>query len=516
MASENIYMNHRYMGEHAKDYRPGKFHPIYLGDVLGDRYHVFRKLGSGTQCTVWLARDKGTLTGKRYVVIKVFAADSSEPVHRLVQFLQPLQSVDDPATKHLELTQDSFTIHGSNGEHFCTVLEPLGGSLYSLMDEAFEIRYLPSLGDDSLPRAVEGDPWTVKFAKRACWQILQGLNLLHKQQVAHRDLHPNNMCLALAGDMSTLSENDIQKEVWPEEKAERGNEPLPKQIATKDSSDESESDDESLSEYEKEWEECKRLTAEHWEACKPGDVTAEPHSIEWNKGNFFKSRDMIEIIHRKDGKTLGPGEARYTVAPTSLPGDFDLKKVADPDAPFRVVLTDLGFACRFDEFDKRTVPMTSEFNPPEAILGLPVPPNGDIFSLGMLFWEIVMLRRLIEHKIELGDPKRIYLKNRQLRDLAQRLGPVPPFLRAQWPDADEFVDPEGNALDMQERDEDVYTPDHFEYGDIWHHARIRKPWDMSDDDMEVFVGMLLKMLHWEPEQRPSTEELLQHPWFKSL
>ena len=50
--------------EHARDYRPGGFHPILLGDTLKKgQYRVIRKLGNGSFSTVWLAvnRHVGTL-----------------------------------------------------------------------------------------------------------------------------------------------------------------------------------------------------------------------------------------------------------------------------------------------------------------------------------------------------------------------------------------------------------------------------------------------------------------------
>ena len=40
-------------------YRPGGYHPLRLGDTLGDgRYKVFHKLGWGGYSTVWAARDQ--------------------------------------------------------------------------------------------------------------------------------------------------------------------------------------------------------------------------------------------------------------------------------------------------------------------------------------------------------------------------------------------------------------------------------------------------------------------------
>ena len=127
-----------------------------------------------------------------------------------------------------------------------------------------------------------------------------------------------------------------------------------------------------------------------------------------------------------------------------------------------------------------------------------------------------MLRRLIEPFFDSDDPQGIYTRNRQLRDLVARLGPLPATIRTQWDAADHFVDSEGNALSMEEHDKEVYGPGDFEYGDIWYQARWRKPLDMSDSDLELFVDLMKKMMRFEPELRPSTTELLQHNWFKDM
>ena len=38
-------------------YRPGGFHPVYIGDVFSDRFKVLNKIGYGRYSTVWLVRD---------------------------------------------------------------------------------------------------------------------------------------------------------------------------------------------------------------------------------------------------------------------------------------------------------------------------------------------------------------------------------------------------------------------------------------------------------------------------
>lgn len=44
--------------EEGKDsYRPGGFHPVYIGDVYADRYKIMNKIGYGQYSKVWLVHD---------------------------------------------------------------------------------------------------------------------------------------------------------------------------------------------------------------------------------------------------------------------------------------------------------------------------------------------------------------------------------------------------------------------------------------------------------------------------
>ncbi|KAI6360771.1 hypothetical protein MCOR25_006659 [Pyricularia grisea] len=278
---------------------------------------------------------------------------------------------------------------------------------------------------------------------------------------------------------------------------------------------------------------CRQLTEEQWaeHRADPGDASAEPHTPAWNKANFVKSTDWIELLHRSDRQPTKDGEIRYTVAGAPLIDDGDNPSIiCDGNAtnnppPSRMVLVDLGFACPFSECENRKLVNPLAFTPPEGLLpgkdglGVPCSHHGDVFSLGLLFWNAVMLRQLTEPTFSFpdDDANKTKAKSQLMRDLAQRVGPFPAELRQFWPNADRFVDVEGRAVDnfMDIYGEEV-QPGDFEYGDIWYQGRQRKPMDMSDDELEIFVGLVLSMLRWKAAERPSTAELLEHEWFKEL
>lgn len=439
-----------------------------------------------------------------------------------------------PGKAYIDLPLDYFTVHGPNGDHLCVVHEPLANTLRELLDEAFDVRI-----DDGSPVASSDDPWSAVFAKTACWQMLQALDFMHQNRIAHRDIRPTNSCFALTGDLNALDENEIQRDVWPEEERPKKQSetetfqdasqeddiasPEPESSDEDESSEEEEeseedssSDDEPPSQRVLDVRECNRRLKEQWETVERGDPTAEPLSNEWNKANFYQSKRDIELAQRRDGKPLEQGEIRYTVRATPLPMGVELSQVSQPDMPFRLVLTDMGFACPFEECEQRPGPTLPDNLSPEDLMRKPATYKADIFAVGLWCWEVVMLRGLIEPLIESDDPDRVRTRNRMLHFLAKRIGPVPASVRQKWSAADEWVDAEGKPLDRYEQEKEDYGNNDYPWGDIWAQARQRKPKDMSDDDMNMFVRFILRMTQWEPEKRATTSELLQDEWFHDM
>ncbi|KAK4450275.1 kinase-like protein [Podospora aff. communis PSN243] len=528
--AEPTFLNTRRMGEDPELYVPGRgsFYPVHLGDILNGRYSVFRKLGAGAQSTVWLARDTKNPESRSYVAVKVFSADSSESEMRLADLLK---RTDHPGRRHVELALDSFVVYGSNGRHFCKVLEPLGCSLAAVLEAAFEKRAKLNDPEDWRGVAVEGDTWSAEAAKHACYQLLQGLDYLHSQQIAHCDIQPGNVCLALDYDLAAMSENEIQQAPWVEEEEEESPPSPPPQPDDNDvgvsdtSSSSSSSSSQSESEWEKELKHQQALSEQQWAALPPGDPSAPPHSPLWNAANLINSRFTIELLQRRDGRPPAKDEIQYTVLPTPLPCKPTLltspSSQSHTTPPLRrLVLIDLGFSTPFPLCPTTPLRNLSDFRPPEALLeNLPPSPSGksDVFSLGLLFWEIVMLRRLVETRYysREEDPDRAVQRGRQLRDLAQRIGPVPGVVREKWKGWEEWLDEGGKALGVEERDETVYEEGEFEWGDVWDQARQRRPRGMCDEEMREFVEMVLGMLAWVAEERPTTGELLESTWFAS-
>lgn len=120
--------------ESREDYRRGGYHPVKIGDLFLQRYHVIRKIGWGHFSTVWLCWD---LEDKRYVALKIVksAANFTETAKDEIKILKAVRDTDpdDPKrNKTVQLLND-FKISGVNGTHVCMVFEVLGHNLLKLI-----------------------------------------------------------------------------------------------------------------------------------------------------------------------------------------------------------------------------------------------------------------------------------------------------------------------------------------------------------------------------------------------
>ncbi|KAK5631531.1 hypothetical protein RRF57_007245 [Xylaria bambusicola] len=124
--------------EWVEDYHPDGYHPVVLGDIFHNgQSKVIRKLGEGWFSTVWLARDL------RYVVMKITVSKSSEPTNETV-ILRLLNLVPE-GIKHVTQLLDEFDHQGPNGIHKCLILEPMGPTVNTMLEELPQFKGRPFL-----------------------------------------------------------------------------------------------------------------------------------------------------------------------------------------------------------------------------------------------------------------------------------------------------------------------------------------------------------------------------------
>ncbi|KAJ6464277.1 kinase-like domain-containing protein [Mycena vitilis] len=174
--------------ERPSCYGPGGFFPVRIGDLLGpapSRYRIVTKLGHGSYATVWLARD---LVGERIVALKIVEAKESEGSSE-AQILERLRAPPSVEPGVLQLF-DSFTVKSPNGVHQVLVTE--------LVLSLQKYRGLTQQ----------------RMTKGLVYQLIQGIAFVHAHGIAHGDLHPGNIGVALP-ELDAFSETTIWESITP-------------------------------------------------------------------------------------------------------------------------------------------------------------------------------------------------------------------------------------------------------------------------------------------------------------
>ncbi|KXJ93735.1 kinase-like domain-containing protein [Microdochium bolleyi] len=138
----------------------------------------------------------------RYVALKVLvsAESVSTTESRILHHL--LQAAPVEAANFTTQLLDEFTHDGPNGTHRCLAFEPMGPSVNTMVEE------LPQFKPPRWEMKVRYPP---AMAKSILRQALQGLEFLHKNNVAHGGFQPGNMLFALQ-NLDTQPEDALRQD----------------------------------------------------------------------------------------------------------------------------------------------------------------------------------------------------------------------------------------------------------------------------------------------------------------
>src|ERR1700733_2575098 len=156
--------------EYLEGYRPGGYHPVTIGELLGNRYRVVHKLGHGSYSTTWLAHDQKANT---YVAVKISIAEKDQTESNIVRQLMDIDPADKlhPGRGIILPLLDEFDIQGPNGTHRCLINPPARASISAVKDASNK-----------------GELFHLHVARVIIGQLIQAVAYLHSRGVVHSGL----------------------------------------------------------------------------------------------------------------------------------------------------------------------------------------------------------------------------------------------------------------------------------------------------------------------------------------
>ncbi|KAF5009194.1 hypothetical protein FDECE_4559 [Fusarium decemcellulare] len=438
--------------EWGEAYHPGGYHPVHLGDVVQNRYRIIRKLGWGQFSTVWLAIDTQL---DRYVSLKItLAVQNNNASKEVTLYKSRLQ----PGSTYLVTLYDATSVTGPNGEHDGLIFETMGPSLTTLLQK--------------WPDFQIGQPWerrfTKEFTKRSLLDTIRALHFLHERGVVHGDVHLGNILTCIRQpEVSPVSERELQQ---PTSDAQ----PLKRRDGKKDL---------------------------------------------WSPSYLLEGRPM----------------------------EYSLSYDLDP----LVKLADLGG-------DEQPIAWAAAVTPvalraPETILGEDLGKGIDIWSFGCLVFEMIVGRSLFVGVQPLEGKSYDEISNDEhLIQLWEVIGPLPKPLLSKWRRADQYFSPNGERLEVDSHEEGYGSEDgsigeardrNLELGpdleidegppsssgssdslalaspgnflSLDDQFNEEKPSYIDEVEGTNILHLLRWIFHYDPANRPSTKEIINHAWFNS-
>lgn len=231
------------------------------------------------------------------------------------------------------------------------------------------------------------------------------------------------------------------------------------------------------------------------------------HISEEKQLSLLGQPGRIEVRMDSEAEGLPASSPRYLVPPA------DTSRLGDEYVTDQICVIDFGESFSFSS-PPDDLGTPENYLPPELLLpeeeDVPIGPACDLWALGCTLFEI---RQQIPLFYMIFDPDEL------LAEMMRFFGKYPEELLDKWEARQDFFDDEGNwvrdgdtnewTMEVAlERTAEIVEPgiDDVEGTNLSMHT--------PEAEQKLMADLLHKLFQYDPSKRASTEEVLEHEWFK--
>jgi serine/threonine protein kinase len=429
-----------------------------------NKYVLIKKLGHGSYSSVWMAKTLGNET--KYYAIKIHNIEDVKEGLKEIKVYNNLYKLDTPNIINIV---DNFNIErefcGKKIVHVCMVMELMGYSTYDLITKKGYHNGLP-----------------LDVVLNIIKQILETLKVLHKNNIVHGDLKPENIML------SSIKEDD--KEIINLCEIKEDNKSLIGYIKNLPESDVESSvySDSESSVYS----DSESSISENYSS------TSNLDSVNSDGDNSNSDKDDYVDCFEKE--IIGDNKSLFEINIDSDDNSTDSYSENDDKQNDKysiknstIKLIDIG-TCYINGEKQRKVIHTSYYRSPEVILRLGYDEKADMWALGCAMYELLTGKILFN-----PDEKRRQKVRYQLELMIQKVGSIP-----------------DDMISRSSQREIYFTNRYYLKGmkyvnsdDTW-----KKIIPTTDSNKKkIVLDFILKLLSPNPLNRMSSSEALSHQVF---